>query len=279
MRNTLERTVVVGVDPGGSSMAAVDFAAAEAVLRGLPLLLLSAHPTSGTGGPRTTLTATLRRVCATWPELAVAARNVTGEAAEALIAASRSATALVVGRDGSDPAPARRPVGAQVVAHSLCPTLVVPADTPALTQGPVLLGLGMSPEDEPALAFAFEEAALRRVPLLAAHVWSGIPDSALGTISPFAYDLYEAHAAADRILAETVAGWGDKYPDVKVDRMPLYDVNPARTLLEASTLAGLVVVGTRRHAGRSSQLLGTVTRTLIAHAPRPVAVIRPTHRT
>ena len=279
MRNTLERTVVVGVDAGGSSMAAVDFAAAEAELRGLPLLLLSAHPTPSEDGPRTTLTAILRRVRTTWPELTTTAHNVTGEAAETLIDASRTATLLVIGRREPDGAPVPGPVGAQVVAHSRCPTLVVPADTPVPTEGPVMLGFGMSPEDEPAIAFAFEEAALRRMPLLAVHVWSGIPDTAVGTISPFAYDLYEAQAAADRILAEALAGWGDKHPDVKADRMPLYDVNPARTLLEASTLASLVVVSARRHARRSSHLLGTVTRTLIQHAPRPVAVIRPTHRT
>jgi nucleotide-binding universal stress UspA family protein len=279
MSTVSQRKVVVGVSVGAdrSSLAAVDLAAAEAARRRLPLSLLQAHPELSGAGPHTTLTALLRRVCTSWPELAVTGRNVTADPGDALVEASRSATLVVVpGREGAvrPGGPGTAPVWAQVAAHSYCPTLVVPPD-PGWPDGPVLLGVGMSGDDEPAIGFAFEEADLRQVPLLAAHVWSGIPASALGAVSPFAYDLSEARAAADRTLAETLAGWADKYPDVQVDRMPLYDVNPARTLRDASALASLVVVGARRHGRRSSQLLGTVTRALVEHAPCPVAVIRP----
>ena len=107
----------------------------------------------------------------------------------------------------------------------------------------MLLGVGIVPDDEPAIGFAFETASLWRVPLLAVHVWSGIPSAAVGKVSPFAYDLHLCQAAADAMLADQLAGWAEKFPDVRVDRMPLYDVNPAQTLLDASAMAGLVVVG------------------------------------
>jgi nucleotide-binding universal stress UspA family protein len=271
------RNVVVGVDGRESSWAAVDFAAAEAARRGSRLRLLEACPRRG-DGPHTTLTAVVRRVCATWPGLDVVAHNVTADPADALVRASRSADLLVVGRRAR--AAGRRPgsTGAHLAAHGLCPVVVVPPESPVPDgDHPVMLGLGMSPEDEPAIAFAFEEVAARGVPLVAVHVWAGVPGTALGRIDPFSYDLPGAQAAADRAVAETLAGWADKYPDVRVERMPLYDANPARTLLDASHRAGLVVVGARRHGDRSIHLLGGVTRTLIQQAVRPVAVIRPGH--
>jgi nucleotide-binding universal stress UspA family protein len=277
MSTLTQRKIVVGVGGGGNSLAAVDLAAAEADRRRLPLSLLRAHPDPDHAGPHSGLATMLRRVCTTWPGLAVAAQNVTGDPAEVLIDASRAANLVVVGgsdirqRTGARPVP----VWAQVGAHAHCPTLVVPAGRLTWQEGPVLLGVAMSGDDEPAIEFAFEEADLRRVPLLATHVWSGIPGSALGTVSPYAYDLYEARAVADRALAETLAGWADKYPDVRVERMPLYDADPARTLQDATGLASLVVVGARRHGRRSSQLIGTVTRALVAGGACPVAILRP----
>lgn len=270
---TIPRKVVVGVGPE-NSLAAVDTGAAEAQLRRLPLELLSAYPVDEhTGGPHTALTALLHRACATWPGLQVTARNLTGDPAEALIDTSRGAALMVVGRD---PIPHPASVGAQVAAHAFCPTVIAPPELGAAGRGPVLVGIGMSPEDEPVTEFAFEEAAMRGVPLQAVHVWSGMPAAALGRVSPFAYDLKNAQNAADRVLAEALAGWAEKYPDVTVERMPLYDASIAKTLLDASSEAGLVVVGARRYAGRSSQLLGTVTRTLMRRAHCPVAVVRTT---
>ena len=277
MRQASERTVVVGVGGSGTSLAAVDVAAAEADRRGLSLLLVSAHPDTGREGPPSMRTAVLQRVCTTWQGVAASARQVRAEPAEALIDASRTAALVVVGQCGRGGEQRPGSVCTQVAAHAWSPTLIVPPTASlAPADRPVLLGLGMSLTDEPTIAFAFEEAALRRVPLLAVHVWSGIPASAQRTVSPYAYDLYEAQSAADRMLTEALTGWTEKYPDVKVDRMPLYDVSPARTLLDASALAGLAVVGTRRHGRRSSQPLGTVARTLLQHATCPVAVIRPT---
>jgi nucleotide-binding universal stress UspA family protein len=273
MTPTFQHKIVAGVGPE-DSFAPVDLAAAEARLRDLPLELLCAYPAEERAdGPHTTLTAVLHRVCAAWPGSTVSARNITGNPAEALIEASRAAALVVVGRD---PRPHPGSVGAQVAAHSRCPTMIALPDAAPAPAGPVLVGVGMSPDDEPALGFAFEEAALRGVPLLAAHVWSGMPAGALTAVSPFAYDMKQAQGAADRMLAEALAGWSDKFPDVTVERMPLYDANAAKTLLDVSTLAGLVVVGARRHSRRSSQLLGTVTRMLMRHAHCPVAVIRAT---
>jgi nucleotide-binding universal stress UspA family protein len=274
MSNHFERKIVVGVDGYDDSLAAVDLAAAEADAHGLPLLLLAAHPVAGAVGPHLTLTAIMRRVCTVWPGVRTSARNITAEPAEALINASRRAALLVTGRRGHVTTDLPGSVSATIAAHSMCPTIVVPQDSSLLTDQPVLLAVGMSPDDEATAAFAFDEAAARGVPLLATHVWSGIPATAVGTVDPFAYDLRGAQESADRLLAEALAGWAGKYPDVKVDRMPLYDVSPARALLDASAEASLLVMGARRFARRSSLLLGTLARELLRHSSRPVAVVR-----
>ena len=143
-----------------------------------------------------------------------------------------------------------------------------------MSDAPVLVGVEAAGRDEPAIGFAFEEAAARGVPLRAVHVWSGTPEVGLGCIDPFAYELRSAWAAADRRLAETLAGWSEKYPQVRIERLPLYDVNPAAALLHSSVLAGLVVLGASLQARYSGQLLGPVTRAVIEQAGCPVCVVR-----
>lgn len=267
MRDPFGYAIVAGVDGSEQATGVVDYAAAEATLRGLPLVLVSAHPIHGESATHTSLTALLRRVCTVWPTLPATAHNVTGELADHLIDSSRSASLMVVGRDRSGA------VASVVAAHTHCPTVVLPPEPQAAATDPVLLGLGLSADDEPAIAFGFAEAARRQVPLLAVHVWSGIPATAVGAISPFAYNLHQAQTAADGMLARALTGWADKYPEVPVQRMALYDVNPAQTLLDASELAGLVVVGAHRRSLGGSHLIGGVTRTLIVRSTRPVVVI------
>lgn len=274
--NPTQRVVIAGIDGSDPVLAAVDLAAAEARRRRLPLRLLATAPRADAAAP-TDLTAVLRRVSTTWPDLPTSGHTVTGALTEEVIDASRGAGLVVIGRPDRR---AHHPLGGdevRIAAHSQCPTVVVPAGAPVIPDAPVLLGVGIVPDDEPAIGFAFETASLWRVPLLAVHVWSGIPSAAVGKVSPFAYDLHRAQAAADAMLADQLAGWAEKFPDVRVDRMPLYDVNPAQTLLDASAMAGLVVVGAHRRDLGGSQLLGTVSRTLVASASRPVAVIHPAY--
>jgi nucleotide-binding universal stress UspA family protein len=141
-----------------------------------------------------------------------------------------------------------------------------------------VVGVDPARGDEPAIAFAFEEAALRGVPLVAVHVWSGDPAGGLGTVDPYRYDLSAAWSAADRLLAEALAGWADRYPQVRVERQPRYDANVERAMLDAAEEAGLVVVGARRFPAFSPLLLGPVPRALIQRAACPVAVVRLTGR-
>jgi hypothetical protein len=80
----------------------------------------------------------------------------------------------------------------------------------------VLLGVDGSPANDPVVGFAFEEAALRCVPLVALHAWRHPVSTGPGDMLPLAYDLAEVEAEEARLLAEALAGWHDKYPDVTI---------------------------------------------------------------
>ncbi|HEU4425526.1 MAG TPA: universal stress protein, partial [Pilimelia sp.] len=208
------------------------------------------------------------------PEMAVTTEVWHGDLGERGVVASRDAGLVVVtgGRAAGDTVLSA--VAGQVAAHAGCPTIVVPPGVGSPADGPVVLGVCALEGEDRATAFAFEEAALRGAALHAVHVWAGIPPAAYDCVYPFAYDLRSACATADRLLAEELAGWAEKYPEVRVERQSCYDVNPAQSLLRLSHAAGMVVIGARRPAVPSAMLLGTVARTLIAGAACPVAVVR-----
>lgn len=92
-------------------------------------------------------------------------------------------------------------------------------------QAPVVVGIDGSPASEHATAIAFDEASRRGVHLVAVHTWSDagyeLPDE------PWT----EAQPEEDMLLAERLAGWQERYPDVTVRRVVCRD-QPARRLLD-----------------------------------------------
>jgi nucleotide-binding universal stress UspA family protein len=275
------RRVAAGVEDASGTLVTVDLAVAAAVARTFALRFVAADAA--------TAQTAARRAYRTTHRLAIDTRVVRGDLAGALVEESREAGLLVVGGvggragagGGARGGAARGGVSslAELVAgRAYSPVLVAPADprpggAPA-GDGPVVVGVDPARMEEETLAFAFEEAALRRVPLVAVHVWSGEPPGGLGAVLPYRYDLRAAWSAADRLLAEALAGWADRYPHVRVERQPRYDANVERAMLDAAEEAGVVVVGARRFPAFSPLLLGAVPRALIRRAACPVAVVR-----
>jgi nucleotide-binding universal stress UspA family protein len=70
-----------------------------------------------------------------------------------------------------------------------------------------------------------------------------------------------------------VAGWGDKYPDVAVERRAVYGFNPPEVLVDAARTATLLVVGNRGRGGFAGLLLGSTSRTVVDQATCSVAVV------
>ena len=75
-------------------------------------------------------------------------------------------------------------------------------------------------------------------------------------------------------LAERLAGWGQKYPQVTVRRHAVRD-GAAHALVELSRGAQLVVVGSRGRGNATGLLLGSVSHGVLHGAHCPVAIVRP----
>ncbi|MFF8196174.1 universal stress protein [Streptomyces bobili] len=288
--------VVVGVDGSPSALAAVGAAAQEASLRGVELRVVHAFlwpamhapPGSSPLGPFTgALHEMVERIVADAVEgarsqaagLHVTHAVIAGEASTVLQAQSRRAQLVVVGHRGSGGF-AELLVGSTAVhlsAHAHCPVMVARGrPNPA---GPVLVAVDGSPRGQPAIAFAFSEAALRGTDLIALHAWSTWTDHgehALGRpaeVVDLVGDVDRLQQEEERELAEALSGQREQYPGVTLrPRLVRGRTRPA--LIEASVDAQLMVVGARGHGGFTGLLLGSVSQAALHHAHCPVTVVR-----
>ncbi|MGW1061207.1 universal stress protein [Micromonospora rubida] len=290
MTNRSGAPVVVGVDGSASALDAVRAATREATARNRPLRVVHAFiwPLIGTPlgpVPGVPPEAGLRNLAEEVIAEAVAeARkisaevDVTGELVDGspipvLLRESRDAALVVLGSRGLGGF-AELLVGSaavQVSARADCPVLVVRGEPRA--DGPVVVGVDGSTLSTEAVGFAFEEAALRGTGLVAVHTWLYPTPVAPGDILPVAYDLDSLIEEEGRALAETVAGWSERYPQVPV-RQRLVRGAPAPVLVEESAAAQLTVVGGHGRGAWGGLLLGSVSHAVLHHARSPLAIVR-----
>ncbi len=278
-------SVVVGIDGSASSIQALDWAVAEAVRRDRPLHVLHAYSLArlaATGPYDATLhfdvisPTALDRVRDTAPDLALSWSEPERGAAAALVEASRVADTVVVGSRGYGPAHAAvsGSVSVHVAAEAECPVVVVREHGGyGVPDGPVVVGVDGSELSEQAVRLAFREASSRGSGLVAVHAWNllyeGIP--AGQAMSVIDRDEVEQQARAE--LAESLAGYGEEFPDVAVDRVVVEDY-PVDALVRQSAEASLLVVGTRGRGRVRGFLLGSVSQGVMHSAPCPVLVAR-----
>jgi len=166
-------------------------------------------------------------------------------------------------------------VAVALAAHAACPVVVVRGtgvDSALTDTLPVVLGVDDSATSDAAIAFAFEAAAARKVPVVAVHTWSGLvfePSAA-----PMAIDWAAIDHAERELLARQLAGWSAKYPDTFVEQVVTRD-SPAHSLIEQAARAQLVVVGSRGRGEFAGFVLGSVGNALVHRSPCPVAIVRP----
>jgi nucleotide-binding universal stress UspA family protein len=285
--------IIVGVDGSPASDVAVDWAARDAVIRGLPLTLMHVQDPAS----RSWSKAKASEEVAGWQKaegrgvLANAskiAHDITKDASQitinaelefsapgpALIDRSEDAELIVVGTDGRG-ALVRGLLGSVssgLVRHARCPVAVIrdaATSIPHTENAPVLLGVDGSPASELATEIAFDEASRRHVGVMALHAWSNRELVELPGVNWAA-----VKAEEERLMSEALAGWQARYPDVSVSKLLVCD-QPSRALVETSLSAQLVVVGSHGSNVLARTFLGSVSNAVVQSVRVPVIVARP----
>ena len=282
--------IVVGVDGSPASDAAVFWAAHAAAMRNVPLTLVHMFKAFVPTFPQIPTPSGV----AVWQEddghkvleqafkiaedaapgdrkISIASEVRCSPPVPTLVELSEEAEMIVVGCNGRG-AVARVLLGSVssgVVRGAKCPVAVIRAAAsylPHVDRAPVLVGIDCSPASELALAIAFDEASRRGVELTALHAWSDV--------AVYRLPWLDWRSEAERSLAEYLAGWQERYSDVKVNRVIALD-HPGRALIEESESAQLVVVGNHGRGGLSGMLLGSVSNAVVHAVRTPVIVARP----
>ena len=284
--------VMVGVDGSVMAMRAVRWGAAEAARRGVAVRLVSAvlgdtapveHPElplrywdAMVERARVTLAEAAAVVGREVPGIEVETELVTGHPVAVLRAEAERALLAVIGDRGLSRVEGllAGSVSVALATHAACPVVVVRGPEASGTAAlPVVVGVDGSPTSESAIGFAFESAASRRVGLVAVHTWCDtVADIELAVLP----DRQAIEDGEHRLLAERLAGWAEKFPDVPVERRVIRD-GAAHALLDQASRAQLVVVGSRGRGEFAGLVLGSVSNALLHRAPCPVAVARAPH--
>ncbi|WP_326651392.1 MULTISPECIES: universal stress protein [unclassified Streptomyces] len=282
--------IVVGVDGSEPSLRAVDWAADEAVLHGLPLRVVYAslwERYEGTslaedvGKPSEQVLAedivetAARRARRRQPDVKVSTDVLPEEPEYALVRESRSATLLVTGSRGrSGLAEALLgSVSLTVAGHAQCPMIVIRGNhdnqARTATHGRVVVGVGEKPAGSAAVRFAFEEARRRGVPLDAVRAWRWpaheSTDHPLLTGEPARLHEQQAVETLETALQDAPAG-------VESHRRAV-EGHTRTVLVNASRNADLLIIGARRRPGHHGLQLGRVTHGVLHHSACPVVIV------
>ena len=289
------RPVVVGYDGSESAQAAVRWAAATAARTVAPLVVLHAadrivhaqdvsigiwDPAAEHDRARELAEQGAQLVREEHPELQVTAQGSLLGPRQALDEASAHAQGVVVGTRGHGRV-RNTLMGATaygLTGHARCPVTVVPG--PAAMPGPdagVVVGVDGSPESERAAEAAARWAQAWGADLLVVSSWERPTTDPWGLSADGMRSVDEA-AAVRRDRAEQRARHAadavtSTFPDLTV-RISTPSGRADENLVEASSDAALLVLGTRGSGRLSSFLLGSTTRNILHVSAVPVHIVR-----
>jgi nucleotide-binding universal stress UspA family protein len=165
--------------------------------------------------------------------------------------------------------------------------------------GRIVVGVDASPGAKRALAWAAAEARLRNAVLQVVHAYHSrelvapiyfpsqhaLPGTALGAagepsqreMAATMRDRAEVegafHSRAEELIQALLSELEETVSGVQVERTVVEDRRPAEALVELSTDADLLVVGSRGRGGFTELLLGSVSHAAVLHAVCPVVVV------
>ncbi|MEU6540379.1 universal stress protein [Streptomyces sp. NPDC047000] len=288
----MSRPITAGIDGSDESLAALAWAAREAVRRDRALRVVHAwqdEPREGLGaaGDRDTRAGRVRQgvadavraVTGRHPGLEVSTEVTEGAPAETLVAAAAGAELLALGSRGHGAVVGflLGSVGQQVVAGARRPVVLVRSGDRASAEAAgreVVVGQQGTLEDSAdVLGFAFVTAAARRTALRAVRAWTLPPVFAY---SPGSLQLLDETGGLEpfekNALSEALEPWRERFPDVPV--VEHVEMGSAgQVLLDAAARAQLLVVGRRAHRTAVGTRIGSVAHGVLHHAHCPVAVV------
>ncbi|MCF4137009.1 universal stress protein [Streptomyces sp. Tue 6430] len=283
--------ITAGVDGTEESLAALAWAAREAVRRDLALRVVhawtyqpdAAAEVADRDAQRDWVRAAVREAVAEvserHPGLRVTGDVLEGEPADTLVAAAAEAELLVLGSRGHGAVVGflLGSVGQQVIAETRSPVVLVRAGDKAGSEvagHEIVVGQHGSPEDSaPTLRFAFETAAARGASVRAVRAWTLPP---VFSYSPASLKLLDDAGGLEpyekKALADALAPWRERFPEVPV--VEHVEIGSAgQVLLSVSGRAQLVVVGRRARRTAVGARIGSVAHGVLHHADCPVAVV------
>ncbi len=283
-------TIVVGVDGSPSSERALDWAIEQAGLEHRPLTLAHGVGPGHTAwmdqsgfdhrlvldamheDARAVLDAARAQVTQRAPALEVHEVLRLADPRQTLFELSEEAEMVVVGSRGRGPVSTLLlgSVSVAVVRHASCPVVVLrPLNRGEVRRG-VLVGADGTARSLPTLEFAYRQASLRNLPLTVMHCFWDARSAAAGSglVGAGGVDLEDER----RVLAESVSGMGEKFPEVHVTT-ELARGMADDCLIRAGQRMDMVVVGSHLKHPTSGALYGSVAAAVVEHASCIVAVV------
>ncbi|WP_055420347.1 universal stress protein [Streptomyces pactum] len=288
----MTRPITAGVDGSEESLAALAWAAREAVRREAPLHVVhawrpQARDTAGAGDRdaqeqwvRDSVAESVRTVTGRHPDLPVSSEvREADDAVAVLLAAAAEAGTLVLGSRGHGAVVGflLGSVGQQVIAEAPRPVVLVRAGDDGAGEAAgreVVVGQQGEPEDSTdVIGFAFETAAARGATVRAVRAWA-LPT--VFTYSPGSMALADEAGGLEayerKALGEALAPWRERFPEVPV--IEHVEMGSAgQVLLSVAGAAQLTVVGRRARRTAVGARIGSVAHGVLHHADCPVAVV------
>jgi nucleotide-binding universal stress UspA family protein len=209
------------------------------------------------------------------PGVEADATVVLGEAHSVLVALSSRAHMIVLGSRGHGPVRSKLlgSVSAAVSRDAACPVVVCRPHhhRPAKDiDAGVLVGADGTLESLPVIEHAFQQASLRGLPLTVVHcIW----DVTSALTGPGVIDAHATGLDEQRLLlAESVAGFSDTFPEVHVDQQVARGAAD-QVLAAGSARWDLVVVGRHPVDTLGRRFMGAVSTSVVEHADTVVAVV------
>ena len=275
--------IVVGVSGAPVAQRAIDWAIARAIERRQRVERVAV--VGGAGGPGGEAAGVAEALAATQAMLdehvarvassgvEVTTRVDRGNPVPVLIEASAHAALLVIGSDyRGEGGPVRGAHGIRIAAGAKCPTVVVP-DLDLGDRSGVVVGVDGSAVSEHAIGFAAAEADRLGEPLVAVAVWTPLHAPRNSTaVYPELY-LANMQAATEEVLALSLAGLREDYPDLEIVRHVVQGY-PSYVINDLAQNARLTVVGTHGRGAIARFLLGSISQEVIARLATVTAVVR-----